>query len=73
VVGLFTTRLNATWTPPAGMTERGELIGAVSTSYVSSTGSDKIQAVAGATGVLTAVASGSARAIAQVVVLRPAV
>jgi hypothetical protein len=72
VVGFFSTGANATWSPPAGMAERHEVIGVVSSSYVSSTGSDKIQAAAGATGTLTAVASRSGRAIAQVIALRPA-
>lgn len=72
VVGFFSTGANATWTPPAGMAERHEVIGVVSSSYLSATGSDKIQAAAGATGTLTAVASRSGRAIAQVIALRPA-
>ena len=44
LVAFFATMTNATWTPPAGMTERGELIGTASGKYSSTTGDDAFRA-----------------------------
>ncbi len=72
LVAFFATMTNATWTPPAGMTERGELIGTASGKYSSTTGADAIRAAVGATGSRVATTSKAANSVAHLIALRPA-
>jgi hypothetical protein len=70
VVGFFGTLSNGSVTPPAGMTERAEVIGSGRVKVTSETADRATEA--GETGVLTATSSKSAANIGHVVVLRVA-
>ena len=71
VIGLFGTGNNATFTAPAGMSERFDVL-TTGTSNVAAEGAEVTQAAAGATGTKVATASMSGMNIGQLVALRPA-
>ncbi len=71
LVAFFTNRSNATWSA-VGMSERGEVVGGVSTTFVSSMGADVLRPGVGATGQQTAIASSGGSNIAHLIALRPA-
>ncbi len=72
LVGFFAKQSSGTWTPPAGMTERGEINGTGGTQTTSATGVDALQAAIGPTGTRVATASSAALNIGHLVALRPA-
>ena len=74
LVAFYSMTTNATVTPPAGMTERGEQPGSESTlpRMTVIEGSDQALAAAGATGNRVATASAAATSIGQLFALRPA-
>ena len=71
LVGFFGMATNATFTPPNGMAERGD-VAASGSIKVASEAADLRLTAAGATGVRTATATKAAASIGQLVVLRPA-
>src|SRR5262249_2817404 len=73
LVGLFGTKGGPSFTPPAGMTERSQvLFTSVSGEKVSDESADQALASPGATGTRSATASAVAYGIGQLVALRPA-
>ena len=70
LVGFFTTATNATFTPPAGMAERCEIVNSGSVKFASEATDSALGGI-GPTGARTATASKSAVSIGQLVVLRP--
>jgi hypothetical protein len=69
VVGAFGINADSTISPPAGMTERGEI---ASATRLRTEISDVVLGSAGATGAKTATAAAAAANIGQLIVLRPA-
>jgi hypothetical protein len=69
IVGVFSISNGSAITPPAGMTERGEV---ASASKIKTEVADLTQTSAGATGAKTAMAGSSAANIGQLLALRPA-
>jgi hypothetical protein len=63
---------NATWTPPAGFTERGDMVGASTSQFVAFMAADAARPAAGATGTQVATASAAQGNVAHAVALRPA-
>ena len=73
LVGFFANQTNATWTPPAGMTERGERIGTGRLQdHLDSRAPTRPPRAPVATGSRTATASKAAASVAHLVALRPA-
>jgi MSHA biogenesis protein MshQ len=72
LVGFFAKQSSGTWTPPAGMTERGEINGAGGSQTTSATGVDAVVAAIGPTGTRIATASSGALNVGHLVALRPA-
>jgi acid phosphatase type 7 len=71
LVGFFGTATRTTVTPPAGMTERGDVASTFGTDATLE-GSDSVLSAAGASGQQNATAAASARNIGHLVALRPA-
>ena len=71
LIGFFGTATNATFTPPTGMTERGD-VAASGATKVASEAADLRFAAAGSSGIRTATATRAAASIGQLVVLRSA-
>ncbi|NIZ92024.1 PKD domain-containing protein [Kineosporiaceae bacterium B12] len=71
VVGVFSSAVAATWTPPAGTTERVDVATSTTTYKVSQSIVDLLRPVAGATGTWAATASASGAGTGQLVALRP--
>jgi hypothetical protein len=72
LVGFFAKQSSGTWTPPPGMTERGEINGAGGSQTTSATGVDALVAAIGPTGTRVATASTGALNVGHLVALRPA-
>jgi hypothetical protein len=72
LVAFYANLADATWTPPAGFTERADLIGTSPTQFTSMLSADALRPAAGATGPQTANASKSSGNAAQLIALRPA-
>ena len=68
VVGAFGIDANATIAPPAGMTERGEI---VSATRIRTEMADGVLSAAGPSGARTATAAAAAANVGQLIVLRP--
>jgi hypothetical protein len=64
--------MDRTFTPPSGMTDRGDVAVASGSAKVASEAADEIRATSGATGVRVATASKAAVSIGQLIALRPA-
>jgi hypothetical protein len=71
LVGFFGTATNATFTPPNGMAERGD-VAASGAVKVASEAADLRLTATGSTGTRTATATRAAASIGQLVLLRPA-
>jgi len=71
IVGFYGAAVNSTITPPAGMTERFDVVSNAGTYPVICEGADAIQATAGATGDRIATDPLNAWNIGQLVALRP--
>jgi Putative Ig domain len=69
LIGAFGINADSTIAPPAGMTERGEI---VSATRIRTEVSDLLLGAAGATGAKTATAATAAASLGQLIVLRPA-
>jgi hypothetical protein len=72
LVAFFANLADSTWTPPAGFTERADLIGTSSSQFTSLLSADALRPAAGATGDVSANASKSSGNAAQLIALRPA-
>jgi hypothetical protein len=72
VLGFFGITQKRTFTPPAGMTERSDVMFAGTDYPISSATADVLQVAPGATGDKVAVASGTGKGIGQLLALRPA-
>ncbi len=72
LVAFFANLADSTWTPPAGFTERADLIGTSPTQFTSLLSADALRAAAGDTGPVSATASKSSGNAAQLIALRPA-
>jgi RHS repeat-associated protein len=72
LVGFFGDENDSTYTPPAGMTERFDVLAGGSSSQSSVSAADAVQAAAGATGTKVATSSKNATYVGQLVALRPA-
>ena len=72
LVAIFGNMAGSTWTPPAGFTERCDLIGTSPSQFTSLMSASAIRAAAGATGTFAATSSQSSGNVAQLIALRPA-
>jgi hypothetical protein len=72
LVLFYANMANATWTPPAGFTERGDMVGASTSQFVAFMAADAARPAAGATGTQVATASAAQGNVAHAVALRPA-
>ena len=72
LVSFFANMSNSTWTPPAGFTERCDLIGTSSSQFTSLMSASAIRPAAGATGTVAATSSQASGNVAQLIALRPA-
>jgi hypothetical protein len=70
ILGFFGVANNTSVTPPAGMTERFDVVSNAGTYPVVASSADRLQQPAGATGNLTAVAGTTGWNIGQLVALR---
>ena len=71
LVGFFGIGSATTFTPPAGMTERGDVASSAGTYKVTLEGADMAQAAAGPTGTRVARASAGAANLGTLVALTP--
>jgi hypothetical protein len=71
LIALFGSASNAAVTPPAGMTERGEVAATSGKLKVASEAADQVLPGTDPTGTRTATASKSAISIGQLVILTP--
>ncbi|MGH2500358.1 MAG: glycosyltransferase family 2 protein, partial [Candidatus Limnocylindria bacterium] len=72
VVTAHAAHANASWTPPAGMTERFDRVSSGGPQHASVEGNDAAQAAAGATGTKAATSSSSGVGVTHILALRPA-
>jgi hypothetical protein len=72
LVGFFGTAVPATFTAPAGMSERFDAFATAGTYRAATEGADQLLGAAGATGTRSATASLGSTTVAQLVALKPA-